>query len=127
MAAIVFFGSTKIGRVSTSGEVYSFDRKVGWVNGNGDIYQAGCYVGWISRSGFVLDLQANRIGRVNSSGMVYQGTVAVGRVDSPANRYHAAGAALLLLLGKNIPLQLEKTGAPGDSAISSPSASSVTI
>jgi hypothetical protein len=127
MAATVFYGSAKIGRVSTSGEVYCFDHKVGWVNGNGDIYQAGSYVGWISRSGAVLDLQANRIGWVDRSGMVYQGTVAIGRVDSPANRYHTAGAALLLLLGKDIPLHVVRTGARGDSATSSPPASSVTI
>ena len=102
MASDVYKGSTKIGRVSTSGEVYYHDCKVGWVNGNGDMYREGSWVGWITRAGNVLDVESNKIGFVDRAGYVYKGSTLVGRTECASNRYYIGGAALLLLLYKPV-------------------------
>jgi|SRR6516164_6679398 hypothetical protein len=97
MAIDVYQGTTKIGLVSTSGEVFFGGRKVGWVNGNGDIYRDGIPFGWITHAGTILDRRSKDVGRVDSSGAVYRGENVVGRVDDATNRYYTGGAALLLL------------------------------
>ncbi len=100
MAADVFLGQNKIGRVSTSGEVYYQGEKVGWANGNGAVYLNGIPYGWISIGGSVLDRRDINIGYVDREGNVYRGNQCIGRVDNPTSRYDTGGAALLLLLGR---------------------------
>jgi hypothetical protein len=102
MATDVYYGSTKIGRVSTSGEVFYGDRKVGWVNGNGDIYKEGIPYGWITRTGTVIDRRSMEVGLIDRSGNVVKGSVVIGHADNTSNRYDTGGAALLLLLGRFI-------------------------
>jgi hypothetical protein len=100
MATDVYHGSSKIGWVSTSGEVFYDARKVGWVNGNGDVYLNGIPYGWVTRAGNVLDRRLIQVGYVDSTGHVYKGVEMVGKVDNASNRYYVGGAALLLLLGR---------------------------
>ena len=72
MTTDVYRGSSKVGYISTSGEVYLDGRKVGWVNGNGDIYRDGIPYEWVTCAGTVLDHRMIQVGRVDSSGNVYR-------------------------------------------------------
>lgn len=100
MTAVIYSGSTKMGWVSTSGEVYYQEGKVGWVNHNGDIYLNGIPYGWVTCGGNVLDRRLIQVGHIDNSGNVYRGGQLVGRVNDPSTRYYTGGAALLLLLGR---------------------------